>query len=684
MPWSSSEAKSHTKKATTPAKKKKWASIANGVRKSSGGDDGKAIRIANASVADRFWKGNLFLSDKFKKYLKDNVATLSPKQNIVRAKDDDGDDDCPDCGGSGMQDGNECPACGGSGKDQSDDDDDDNMEDALRTDGGPGSGPQPGQKVRLNQPGHTYHGKLATVLGAHPTSANYTRVQFMDPHDQSKEGYVNAAIKTSNLKVTDSVNDDNDGDCPDCDGTGIDENGDECETCGGTGNVSMEDGDEDEGDDMSDSARRKKTIDGRTVIRMYDRIKLDDTSKVRFLDNGYISAMPRIARTGIQVYGGSECGRDDMDIVRVYRPESEVFSVDAAHTYTHLPLTLDHPTVQVNSKNWKKYAVGETGDEVLRDGSAVRVPMMLRDADAIKAFKEGTNQLSVGYDCDLEWVNGVTDDGHKFDAIQHGIRANHLAIVTAARGGSTLSIGDDDEDLNFDDHRGERNMNDRMLNVKTILVDGLEVQVVDTAAAVIQRTISGLELKLQTLNDEFKKKVKEGEDDDEDSAKKDAALKTKDEEIKARDKTIEAKDGEISVLKKQLADAVKAASPEAVDAAARERAGVIDKANTIMGARLKTDGMTVAEIRRNVVDSKIGNCKDWSDDRVGGAFDAMQANAFSTDRRSPGGQTIDDAVRVFGGKPGMGYQTPQEARDRSYQDYDTSISEAWRTPTRTV
>src|ERR1700743_2424924 len=44
--------------------------------------------------------------------------------------------------------------------------------------------------------------------------------------------------------------DDEDGDCPDCDGTGIDENGDECETCHGTGNLSMEDDDGDE--DMED------------------------------------------------------------------------------------------------------------------------------------------------------------------------------------------------------------------------------------------------------------------------------------------------------------------------------------------------------------------------------------------------------------------------------------------------
>jgi hypothetical protein len=39
----------HTRKASTPAKQKQWASTANAVLKKSG-DEGKAVRIANAAV----------------------------------------------------------------------------------------------------------------------------------------------------------------------------------------------------------------------------------------------------------------------------------------------------------------------------------------------------------------------------------------------------------------------------------------------------------------------------------------------------------------------------------------------------------------------------------------------------------------------------------------------------------
>ena len=50
MPWSPSDGPSrHTKKANTPATKKQWSDIANKVLADSG-DEGKAVRIANAAV----------------------------------------------------------------------------------------------------------------------------------------------------------------------------------------------------------------------------------------------------------------------------------------------------------------------------------------------------------------------------------------------------------------------------------------------------------------------------------------------------------------------------------------------------------------------------------------------------------------------------------------------------------
>lgn len=52
MPWSPKDAPKFTRKAKSPKAKRQFAEVANKVLKETG-DDGKAVRIANAAVAKR-------------------------------------------------------------------------------------------------------------------------------------------------------------------------------------------------------------------------------------------------------------------------------------------------------------------------------------------------------------------------------------------------------------------------------------------------------------------------------------------------------------------------------------------------------------------------------------------------------------------------------------------------------
>jgi hypothetical protein len=52
MPWAPKDATSHTKKATSPIAKRQFADVANSVLGKTG-DEGRAIREANAAVAKR-------------------------------------------------------------------------------------------------------------------------------------------------------------------------------------------------------------------------------------------------------------------------------------------------------------------------------------------------------------------------------------------------------------------------------------------------------------------------------------------------------------------------------------------------------------------------------------------------------------------------------------------------------
>jgi uncharacterized protein YdaT len=55
MPWTAEDAERHTKKADSSKRQRMWAEIANSVL-SDTGDEGRAIREANAAVAKDFAK----------------------------------------------------------------------------------------------------------------------------------------------------------------------------------------------------------------------------------------------------------------------------------------------------------------------------------------------------------------------------------------------------------------------------------------------------------------------------------------------------------------------------------------------------------------------------------------------------------------------------------------------------
>lgn len=316
-------------------------------------------------------------------------------------------------------------------------------------------------------------------------------------------------------------------------------------------------------------------------MQMTDRLTLDGTRRTA---DGYMTAVANVARTGIQEYLGSELGRPDLARVRVYRPADEVFSADAMQTFAHRPVTIDHPAEPVTADNWRAHSVGITGDEVDgRDGKFIRVPLAIMDAKAIRDIEAGKRQLSMGYTCDLDWTAGTTPDGLPYDASQRNIRANHLAVVSAARGGPELKIGDSD------------------MTTRTITVDGIKVQMDDQVAAIVEKFAADAASKFE----EMKKKSDEDE----------ASMKTKDAQIAT-------KDAEIATLKSQLADATSAAK---IADAARALADTIGKAKSLLPA-VVVDGKSAADIRRQVVDAKVGDvAKGWTDDQVAASFGTLTA-----------------------------------------------------------
>lgn len=175
-------------------------------------------------------------------------------------------------------------------------------------------------------------------------------------------------------------------------------------------------------------------------MHLQDKLTIDSKRRTR---DGYLTVSAKVARAGnVQLYSGDEVGKPEMQVVRVYRPADEVFSNDTMQSFAHRPVTLGHPRQAVSSQNWKDVAKGWSDGEVVRDGDFVRVSMLLADAGTIQEIENGTRELSMGYDCSLDFTAGVSPSGEAYDTIQRGIRSNHIAVVPAARGGSELRIGD--------------------------------------------------------------------------------------------------------------------------------------------------------------------------------------------------------------------------------------------------
>jgi uncharacterized protein len=382
-----------------------------------------------------------------------------------------------------------------------------------------------------------------------------------------------------------------------------------------------------------------------SMCMAYDTIEFDDKGDYapKPTSDGNLKAMPRIARTGIQLYKGDECGRPDLDVVRVYRPASSVFARDAMKSYTGLPITIDHPGGPVDPSNWKNHSVGETGEDTVRDGEMVRVPMMLRDAEAIKLVQEGKRELSVGYGCDLRWGAGVTPDGQAYDATQYNIRGNHLAIVSHARGGPSLRIGDT-----------------TMSDLKIVLVDGLPCQMSEKDAAIVQRTITQLQDQLEDQIENFKKKLKEKEE------KEDAAAK----EIAKRDEDMKTKDALILTLQTQLKDAT---DPAKLDIQLADRDAVRAKARVVMSNAFKVDGKKIEDIRREVVIAKSGvpSAKDWGDAEIKAVFEHLTAGVQPLPINP-----IDHARRAF---DSGGAQDPKLV---AYNEMVKDMENAWKTPAK--
>lgn len=345
-------------------------------------------------------------------------------------------------------------------------------------------------------------------------------------------------------------------------------------------------------------------------------------SGTRRTADGYLIAEAKSVRTGIQLYSGDEVGKPSMPIVRVYRPADQVFADASLQSFTHAPVTMNHPDEAVTADNWKELAVGEVSTAAKKDGEWVHLPLILKDAKAISAVEDGKRELSAGYTCELVWGDGVTPDGQQFNATQTNIKINHLAIVDRARAGSQARIGDGASwgaAPFIPDHNPKK---ETIMTLKTVTVDGIPVEVTDQGAVVI----STLQTRLADANAKAEKA----------EAAHTAALAAKDAELAKKDAELDAIKGKV------LSDAD-------LDKRVQDRADLIAVA-TVIAKDVKTTGLSDAAIRKAVVTAKLGDAaiSGKTEAYIDARFDILADEAKKEAGADPFARVVSDGLKPTG------------------------------------
>lgn len=365
-------------------------------------------------------------------------------------------------------------------------------------------------------------------------------------------------------------------------------------------------------------------------------------SGTRETQDGYLVTEAFAVRTGIQLYAGSEVGLIDRDVVRVYRSEDEVRNPASLATFAHAPVTLGHPVENVTKDNWADLAKGEVSTEATWDGNKIKLPLIVKDADAIAAIDAGTRELSAGYTCELEFIDGVTPEGEAYDARQVNIRVNHLAIVPKGRAGAECRIGDNANNWGVSpvtpSAKGKDIMSDALI---TVVLGDKAVSVTAADKATIELFKAGA---AKTLAD---------------------AETAHAEAIDAKDAELATKDAEI----KKLTDA--ALSDSDLDAKVQARGDLIDTAKTI-AKDLDTKGLSDADIRRAAIIAVDGeeSVKDKSAAYIDAMFDIKANDAAKVADVDPLSVVDNDT------KPKL------VSLDQAYADRDAALADAWKTPAK--
>ena len=366
---------------------------------------------------------------------------------------------------------------------------------------------------------------------------------------------------------------------------------------------------------------------------------------------GFLRIPAYLTRVGVLEYR-----RADGTVVRELRPRDEVFRAQSLATLSAAPVTDLHPTAMVSPANVRELSIGHVSDHVKADGHRVAAHVTIQEANAIAAVETGKRrELSCGYACRIDATPGEYE-GERYDQVQRDITYNHVAIGPAnwGRAGRDIALRLDSAATDGVDDAGDvfrldsadgisvaitasRDDDDGGdMELVTIRVDGIDVQVTKQAQQVIEKAI----------------------------ATRDDALV----EATGSSEALQGRlDAALSESKKNAAAAAAAADPVRLDAQLNERFALVETARRVLPEH-KYEGQSPRQIHEAVLKHLHPDLelKDRTDDYLSACFE--QAMRTAPEHTS----NLDDARRVTA--PATKSAARADAREPVVPDWQKPLS----------
>ena len=261
-------------------------------------------------------------------------------------------------------------------------------------------------------------------------------------------------------------------------------------------------------------------------------------------------------------------------IYYIYRPQEELNNQECIESFEMKPFINEHPNLLLGKDGIPAENKGIEGavKNIHFENGYLKGDIYVYSDRSIEDIKSGKRDISVGYRCNYESINGIYN-GIKYDMIQKDIRGNHIALVEEGRCGSDVAIFDhksiskkvfmfDSAELKMPEEIKEKMKDEEMEDEEMKDEEMKDEEMKDEEEPTEKKSElaeikEALEVIAKKLEECLQKEGKEGEEVEEESLldNKDEEVTVSDEEMKDEEMKKEGSrsmDQKIKILQKEM------------------------------------------------------------------------------------------------------------------------------------